>query len=93
MPGCTGSGWGGMPPGWGLLGAGLCPLPARRVAAPAAWRVGWALVPRGSQRARGRSVEDLGVWGQVQALGFLSVAEALGPTEGASRRSWPSLLL
>lgn len=43
---------GGMPPGWGLLGARLCPLPAGRVAAPAAWGVGWALVPRGSQKGK-----------------------------------------
>lgn len=65
---------GARPRGWGLLGARL---------SSAGWAGGSPSCLRGwaglwshvaARRARGRSAEDLGGWGQVQTLGFLSVA-------------------
>lgn len=88
-----------MPPGWGLLGARLCPLPAGRVAAPAAWGVGWALVPRGSQKGK-REVSGgpgrLGSSARSSAgvkTRFLVRGRSPGARGGRFEEDWNSLLL
>ena len=85
--------WGGTPLGWGLLGAGLCPLRAGRVAAPAAWGVDWALVPRGSQKGKGEVSRGPRRLGSSADSRFLVRGPSPGAHGGASRRSRNSLLL
>ena len=81
MPGCTGSG-GARPWAGGCWGPDfvLCGLGGWQPRLLGGWTGLWSHVA--ARRARGRSAEDLGGWGQVQILGFLSMAKALGPMAG-----------